>query len=81
MSDDPNILINRELSEHGTKIDHLHEHFEKIEGKVDKLVDSVSALHSDFKSIKVSAKTIVIAVAVASGISTVLAVVMNSMVG
>ena len=81
MSDDPNILINRELSEHGTKIDHLHEHFEKIEGKVDKLVDSVSALHSDFKSIKVSAKTIVIAVSVATGVSTVLAAIMKAMMG
>lgn len=78
-SDD--ILINRELAEHGKDIKHLHEHFEKLEDKLDKLVDSVTLLHSDIKSIKVSAKTIVIAVAVASGISTVLALVMNSVMG
>jgi len=78
MSDDPNILINRELAEHGKDIKHLHEHFEKLDGKLDKLVDSVNLLHSDIKSIKVSAKTIVIAVSVATGVSTVLAAIMKA---
>ena len=81
MDEDPKVAINRELAEHGKDIKHLHEHFEKLDNKLDKLVESVNALHSDFKSIKVSAKTIVIAVSVATGVSTVLAAIMKAMMG